>query len=140
VVGLFHSPLAGDTGKIEENTRATKEELLNLRADSWDRERHLFDKLDDWRNVSQEALGNIYSRMGEMWSSVNELRDSVKVDLLLSVNNLNGHLTSWSYDQRSGTSAVVDAIRSLASTTLQVNVANVGDFSAALRAQGVTGV
>lgn len=140
IIGLFHSPLAGDTGKTEENTRATKEELLNLRADLWSQEEHLFNKLDDWRTVSQEVLGNVYSRLGEMWASVNEIRDLQSVEMVPAVLSMRDTVDAMSHESYSMGKEIVSAIKELGNKTLQVSVTNIGDFAGALRTQAVQGV
>lgn len=96
------------------HTLQTANDLANLRRDAWDRETHLFAKLDDWRTVSQEALSNIYFRQGEAWSA-----------------------------QVGAGDAIVRAINDLGNKTLtvkgNVSVDNFPDIAADLRLAGFVG-
>lgn len=73
-----------DTGRIEEQTRKTANELANLRADEWIREEHWYlrtgemwqatkdvrDAIGVLNTTAAEGLGNIFNRLGEMWNAV----------------------------------------------------------------------
>ena len=119
--------LTGDLGKIEENTRGTKDQLVQGLQPKINEHLPKLDGIETvlWR-IRDEQIYDIQDRLSE-------IRDAARLTLAPIETDIRN-------DARTGFDRLATAIESLKEATLKVSVTNVSDFSTVLRSQAVPGV